>query len=168
MRGAGAGSGARSVQNKKIHFLSKKNQALKMENEGLARMSMSPMVTPMGKGVGKMQRTPPASAAAESPSGTASKQEAKARKDSPTIMGEFRKKLDNVLAEHDSKNGLARATPRMLAHAHTYMRTGTRVACGSGCMWRVVGHVRGLDRTHARAHVHTYSHTHTQGTWRGF
>ena len=34
------------MQNKKIHYLSKKNQALKMENEGLTRLSMSPMCKP--------------------------------------------------------------------------------------------------------------------------
>lgn len=87
-----------SVQNKKIHYLSKKNQALKMENEGLARMSMSPMLKP------PMQRTPPTNgrtspaAPVETPSGDAGR-----TKDSPTVMGEFRKKLDTLLIEHDQK-----------------------------------------------------------------
>ena len=97
-----------SVQNKKIHYLSKKNQALKMENEGLARMSMSPMVK------APMQRTPTTnsrpslSAPAETPSGHPDEQMLSCcdsrTKDSPTVMGEFRKKLDVLLCEHDQKH----------------------------------------------------------------
>jgi len=100
-----------SVQNKKIHFLSKKNQALKMENEGLARMSMSPMVKPL------VQRSPPPSASAgggatPSTGEEESTQQQQGRKDSPTVMGQFRKKLDTLLSQHDDK---ARSDPVALS-----------------------------------------------------
>jgi kinesin family member 21 len=102
-----------SVQNKKIHFLSKKNQALKMENEGLARMSMSPMVKSL------IQRSPPPSASAGGRvTPAAGEEEAKqqqqqqGRKDSPTVMGHFRKKLDSLLSEHDDKE---RSDPLVLS-----------------------------------------------------
>ena len=93
-----------SVQNKKIHFLSKKNLALKMENEGLARMSMSPMLK------APLPRSPPASAPGDAPSSapgdtrSANLEQAGKTKDSPTVMGEYRKKLDTLLSEHERKD----------------------------------------------------------------
>ena len=88
-----------SAQNKKIHFLSKKNQALKMENEGLSRLSMSPMVN----------RTPGnANALAHTPSALGAKGGGGVSKDSPTVMCEFRQKLDSLLAQHDGAEAGAR------------------------------------------------------------
>jgi hypothetical protein len=106
-----------SVQNKKIHFLSKKNQALKLENEGLARISMSPMLK------APMQRSPAAGcgtspAAGATPGGREQEQEqelagAGLSKDSPTVMGEYRKKLDTLLSEHEQKK--TRRSEQLLA-----------------------------------------------------
>jgi myosin heavy subunit len=83
-----------SAKNKKLSALSKQNQALKMENQNIMRrISMSPAVGGGGGGLG----TPGSARALQTHDcGEGSK-------DSPTQLGDVRRRLDHVVGDYKSR-----------------------------------------------------------------